>query len=235
MGAWIPNVSPQLHPVQNDHLPEWFFLSLPFLTHNILHVLPSNVVSTSSWHAVALVGTRNLGDGGIRDRWAVQSNSYIPNDWVCVSSCKQAWIGVLAQPQPVKTGLESLKLYHLGAASNMCCCFWLAFQNKRSEVRRQDQLYSQIPIVLQRNTFQLHTFSPNCMDQLFENMKARQFANPLEISEQIQLKMSTLSELPTGKYEIQAVRKSTWDFGTNTVENECSEWTSKLGVELNLL
>ena len=47
------------------------------------------------------------------------------------------------------------------------------------------------------------------MDQLFENMKARQFANPLEISEQIQLKMSTLSELPTGKYEIQAVRKST--------------------------
>ena len=163
---------------------------------SVLHVQPSAVVSTSSWHAVALVGTRNLGDGGIRDRWAVQSNSYIPNDWVRVASCKQAWFGVLAQPQPVKTGLESLKLYHLGAASNMCCCFWLAFQNKRSEVRRQDQLYSQIPIVLQRNTFQLHTFSPNCMDQLFENMKARQFANPLEISEQIQLKMSALSELP---------------------------------------
>ena len=37
-------------------------------THNILHVHPSDVVSTSSWHAVALVWTRNLGDGGIRDR-----------------------------------------------------------------------------------------------------------------------------------------------------------------------
>ena len=38
-----------------------------------------------------------------------------------------------------------------------------------------------------------------------------------------------------GKYEIQAVRKSDQDFGTNTVENECSERTDKMGAELNLL
>ena len=34
-------------------------------------------------------------------------------------------------------------------------------------------------------------------------MKSRQFANPTKILEEIQLKMSTLSELPTGKYDVK--------------------------------
>ena len=38
-----------------------------------------------------------------------------------------------------------------------------------------------------------------------------------------------------GKYEIEPVRKSKQDFGTNTIQNECSQRTDKLEAELNLL
>ena len=56
-----------------------------------------------------------------------------------------------------------------------------------------------------------------------------------EIHFNFKLVWSKLHGPTLGKYEIQAVRKSDQDFGTNTVDNECSERTDKLGAELNLL
>ena len=56
-----------------------------------------------------------------------------------------------------------------------------------------------------------------------------------EIHSNFKLVWSKLHGPTLGKYKIQAARKSDQDFGTNTVENECSERTDKLGAELNLL
>ena len=59
----------------------------------------------------------------------------------------------------------------------------------------QPDLFTNPNIFTEKYISIAHSSAPNCMDLLLENMKSRQFANPIKISAQIQLKMSALSEL----------------------------------------